>query len=157
MKLIIYITAILTGLATIFLWTCMDVLTPAFDVDLYKANADGLYNSFYLKIGWLFILYFAIVMVFIFRDLYAKFTQRTRTLILVIYGFLMILVVFRTMSSAFELKNALNANQNEVVFTMLNAYSTGIYFNFFTFVGFLVFLSLIALFLPYRNTRETHY
>ncbi len=156
MKLFLYITTFLTGLATIFVWTSMDVLTPVFDADLYKANADGLYNGFYFKIGFIFIVYFCVMMTMILRDLYAKLAQRTRLILLIVYGFLMILVFFRTVSSAFQFKNALNSQQNEVVFSMLNAYSTDIFFNFFTFVGLFVFLSLISLFLPAQNSKTSY-
>lgn len=156
MKLFIYITTFLTGLATIFVWTSMNVLTPVFDADLYTANADGLFNGFYFKIGFIFIIYFCVMATILLRDVYAKLTQQTRLILLIAYGFLFILVVFRTMSSAFQLKNALNGQQNEVVFSMLNAYSTDIFFNFFTFIGLFVFLSLISLFLPAPRSRSSY-
>lgn len=148
MKLTLYITMFLTGLATIFVWMSMNVLTPAFDIDLYMKNAEGLYNGLYFKLGFIFIVYFAIVAVLLLRDFHRIFSSRTRIVLMVLYGVMTIFVVFRTMSDAFQVKNALNGQQNEVVFSMINAYSTSVFFNLFTFVGFLFFLALISLLVP---------
>jgi len=148
LKLTLYITTFLTGLATIFVWMSMNVLTPAFDIDLYMKNAEGLYNGLYFKLGFIFIVYFAIVAVLLLRDFHRIFSSRTRIVLMVLYGVMTIFVVFRTMSDAFQVKNALNGQQNEVVFSMINAYSTSVFFNLFTFVGFLFFLALISLLVP---------
>lgn len=148
MKITLYITMFLTGLATIFVWMSMNVLTPAFDIDLYTKNAKGLYNGLYFKLGFIFIVYFAVVAVLLLRDFHRIFSNRTRLILMVLYGLMTIFVVFRTMSDAFQLKNALNGQQNEVVFSMINAYSTSVFFNFFTFVGFLFFLALVSLLVP---------
>lgn len=157
LKLTLYITMFLTALATIFVWTSMNVLTPAFDIDLYMKNADGLYNGLYFKLGFIFIVYFAIVTVLLLRDFHRMFSSRTRIVLMVLYGVITIVVVFRTMSDAFQLKNALNNQQNEVVFSMINAYSTSVFFNVFTFVGFLIFLALISIVLPATINHRDKY
>ena len=157
MKLTLYITMFLTGLATIFVWMSMNVLTPAFDIDLYMKNAEGLYNGLYFKLGFIFIVYFAIVAVLLLRDFHRIFSSRTRIILMVLYGVMTIFVVFRTMSDAFQLKNALNGQQNEVVFSMINAYSTSVFFNLFTFVGFLFFLALISLLVPASVNHRDKY
>ena len=157
LKLILYITMFFTGLATIFVWASMNVLTPDFDIDLYKANADGLYNGFYFQLGVIFIVYFAVVAVLLLRDFHRIFSPRTRIILTVLYGVLSIVVFFRTIRDAFQLKNALNSQQNEVFFSMINAYSTSIYFNMFTFVGFIIFLGLISLLLPAKSTSREKY
>lgn len=157
MKLTLYITMFLTGLATIFVWMSMNVLTPAFDIDLYMKNAEGLYNGLYFKLGFIFIVYFAIVAVLLLRDFHRIFSSRTRIVLMVLYGVMTIFVVFRTMSDAFQVKNALNGQQNEVVFSMINAYSTSVFFNLFTFVGFLFFLALISLLVPASVKHRVKY
>ncbi len=157
LKLTLYITMFLTGLATIFVWTSMNVLTPAFDIDLYTKNGNDLYNGLYFKLGFIFIVYFAVVTVFLLRDFHRMFSSRTRIVLMVLYGVITIIVVFRTMSDAFQLKNALNSQQNEVVFSMINAYSTSVFFNVFTFVGFLIFLALISIVLPASNNHRDKY
>lgn len=157
MKLTLYITMFLTGLATIFVWMSMNVLTPAFDIDLYMKNAEGLYNGLYFKLGFIFIVYFAVVAVLLLRDFHRIFSSRTRIVLMVLYGVMTIFVVFRTMSDAFQLKNALNDQQNEVVFSMINAYSTSVFFNVFTFVGFLFFLALISLLVPASVNHRDKY
>lgn len=157
MKPILYITMFFTGLATIFVWMSMNVLTPAFDIDLYTKNAEGLYNGLYFKLGFIFIVYFAIVAVLLLRDFHRIFSSRTRIVLMVLYGVMTIFVVFRTMSDAFQVKNALNGQQNEVVFSMINAYSTSVFFNLFTFVGFLFFLALISLLVPASVNHRDKY
>lgn len=146
-----------TGLATIFVWMSMNVLTPNFDIDLYKANADGLYNGFYFQIGFIFIVYFAVVTVIMLRNFHRLFNVRMRIGLIVLYGVLTIFIVFRTMRDAFQLKNALNSQQTDVVFSMINAYSTSIYFNALTFVGFIIFLALISLLIPANSNHREKY
>ncbi|MBM7698587.1 hypothetical protein [Kurthia huakuii] len=157
MKPILYITMFFTGLATIFVWMSMNVLTPDFDIDLYKANADGLYNSFYFQLGFIFIVYFAVATVIMLRNFHRMFNARMRIVLLVLYGVLTIFIVFRTMRDVFQLKNALNSQQTDVVFSMINAYSTNIYFNTFTFVGFIIFLALISLLIPASSNHREKY
>ena len=149
LKILYYITSIISGVVTVTAFWVANKMTATFDPsrELY-GGGNGNPGIFVFAFCIVFILYFALTVVLMFESFHLKKTKKTKGMLLAVYFFIASIISTRMLWQANQLQRYINENHPFMQVSLFSPFSNQIFFNVWTFIGAIAILAMLSFLMP---------
>ncbi|MFJ8235541.1 hypothetical protein ACIQ34_07310 [Ureibacillus sp. NPDC094379] len=157
MKILFYLSSIISGLITIGAFTLLNSLTATFNPtrDLY-GGGNGNTALFFLIVSGLFMCYFAFTVILMFKAYHEKKSKKLKLILFGTYFVLTSVIFTRMLWDANHLMSYINENHPYMVVGLFSQFSNNIFFNFWTFIGSIAALAILSFLIPNKNKNHIY-